>query len=82
MLSFPSHSKSADEGVPYQKPDLVTITTRMTHASSKLKKAEDSMKAIEADLKKGEEKLALLEKERADVQKAEARHKGAVGSPR
>lgn len=54
----------------------------MTHASSKLKKAEDSMKAIEADLKKGEEKLALLEKERADVQKAEARHKGAVGSPR
>ncbi|KAK4703834.1 structural maintenance of chromosome 1, partial [Phenoliferia sp. Uapishka_3] len=67
--------KKAEKALEDGKPELVAITAKISHATSKLKKAEDAKKAIDSDLVKGEEKLAALAKELADVQKAEGRHR-------
>lgn len=60
-----------------QRPELAAITARITHANSKLKKADESMKAVERDLVKAEEKQGDLQKEYDGVEKAESRHKGS-----
>ncbi|KAL8278439.1 hypothetical protein RQP46_009129 [Phenoliferia psychrophenolica] len=72
------HVKKAEKALEDGKPELVAITARITHATSKLKKAEDAKKVIDTDLVKGQTKLTELEKELAGVQKAEAGHKAEL----